>query len=83
MASVPVPPTNMPGLFNPLEYGRITRVEAEREDVAYVRNGKNIELREYMMEKFNIPDNDWHFEEYGEDWIQAISNKNEVVKTTP
>lgn len=82
MPSIPAMPVNAPGLFNPLEYGRVTRDEAEKAGAPYVRNDKNEELREYMVEKFQIPDNDWHFEEFGDEFIQAINNKNEIVKRT-
>lgn len=66
-------------LFNPLLYGQVTRSEAAQNDTPYTRNAPNTELREYVKEKFQIPDDEFHFEEGDGDLINIISNKNEVV----
>ena len=68
-------------LFNPLMYGQVTRTEAAQHNAPYTRNAPNKELRQYVIEKFAIPDDDFHFEEGNDDWVNVISNKNEVVNT--
>jgi len=72
---------NTTTLFNPLEYGRVTLDEAEKNGASYTRNGKNEDLREFMKEKFSIPDDNFYFSEISDSIIAAINRGTTIVRT--